>query len=637
MPENPQVTLLILGALFLLIALVGGGFEVSVIRVPNVGIIPRTLAGLLGLLLLLIGLPRVTQMAEQWVTTAAKNPPQISVTPAIPLPVATPTLPPNTIPITIVYAPEEAVYLEPAIARYNASYASGIDPLTEKPLSADEQRILVSGQAGSSGTVHQGIINAILAPNNANVERPTIFAPSVSHWPALVNHQTGRELFDLTQCQPTALTPLVIAIWESRLQALQQANGGKPVGWADLVAVLSAKEGWQAYGLPGRQTVYYGHTDPYISSTGLSTLIAEFYASAYAQSPDEQLRRLTLDTVNDQTVQEGVRHIEALIKHYSERTTEFKEYIAQGPDYLDFVALEENDLIYINQGKTDYQPPERLVALYPTEGTFWHEHPFCVPTADWVSPAQRDAAAHFTQYIRSPAVQRAVMAAGFRPVDLTIKLDAPFTAAFGVDPLQPRTVLETPSPDVIATIQASWQYVKKQADILLVIDVSGSMAGEKLAQAKQAAHRFLDLLALQNQVSLLTFNGQIEQVIPFQPLEVNVNNLHSAIEGLEADGGTALYDAVGAALKRLQAQDDQRIRAMIVLSDGQDTGSLTTLHALTQMDRGTQNPLLVFPVAYGSDADIGALNRLASYASTKVLSGDEAGIQALFTLLSSYF
>ena len=144
-------------------------------------------------------------------------------------------------------------------------------------------------------------------------------------------------------------------------------------------------------------------------------------------------------------------------------------------------------------------------------------------------------------------------------------------------------------------------------------------------------------MALQNQVSLLTFNGQIEQVIPFQPLEVNVNNLHSAIEGLEADGGTALYDAVGAALKRLQAQDDQRIRAMIVLSDGQDTGSLTTLHALTQMDRGTQNPLLVFPVAYGSDADIGALNRLASYASTNVLSGDEAGIQALFTLLSSYF
>ena len=39
-----------------------------------------------------------------------------------------------------------------------------------------------------------------------------------------------------------------------------------------------------------------------------------------------------------------VRNIEELIRHYSSRTTEFKEYIAQGPAYLDFVALEENDL-----------------------------------------------------------------------------------------------------------------------------------------------------------------------------------------------------------------------------------------------------------------------------------------------------
>ena len=74
-----------------------------------------------------------------------------------------------------------------------------------------------------------------------------------------------------------------------------------------------------------------------------------------------------------------MRQIECLIKHYSSRTTEFKEYIAQGPNYLDFVALEENDLIYINQGKTAYKPPEKLVALYPKEGTFWHEHPFAIP------------------------------------------------------------------------------------------------------------------------------------------------------------------------------------------------------------------------------------------------------------------
>ncbi len=46
----------------------------------------------------------------------------------------------------------------------------------------------------------------------------------------------------------------------------------------------------------------------------------------------------------------------------------------------------ENDLIAINRGLTDYgTPPEKLVALYPKEGTFWHEHPFGIPNASWVS------------------------------------------------------------------------------------------------------------------------------------------------------------------------------------------------------------------------------------------------------------
>jgi Ca-activated chloride channel family protein len=84
-----------------------------------------------------------------------------------------------------------------------------------------------------------------------------------------------------------------------------------------------------------------------------------------------------------------VREIKELIRHCSRRTTEFKEYIAQGSDYLDFVALEEKDLIFINEGKTEFQPPERLVALYPKEGTFWHEHPFGIVNVDWVKPRNR--------------------------------------------------------------------------------------------------------------------------------------------------------------------------------------------------------------------------------------------------------
>ena len=547
----------------------------------------------------------------------------------------------NATEISLIYAPEMQGFLEPAIEQFNCAFAKGINPLTGAQLAANVQPIHVTGRVGSSGTVHQGIINALIAPNNANVEKPTIFAPSVSHWPALVNYQVGREVFALNECRPTALAPVVIAIWESRLAALQKANGEQPVGWEDLLAVLKADNGWADYGFTGRQTVYYGHTNPYISSTGLSTLIAEFYASARYQAGQADLRRLTPELVRDPKVQAGVREIEEMIKHYSERTTEFKEYIAQGPDYVDFVALEENDLIYINQGKTEYKPPEKLVALYPKEGTFWHEHPFCIPNTDWVSTEQRAAATLFTDFIRSTEVQKTVMAAGFRPVDLSLKLADPFIKELGVDPLQPTTTIDVPSTETIAAIQTSWQYVKKQADIALVIDISGSMEGEKIDQARKAAQRFLDLLPPQNRLTLITFNDTIVQQNELAPFEQVEATVRAQVDGIVAGGGTALYDAVAAAadlLDQAAAQDGgNRIRAIVVLSDGQDTGSMNSLNDLTQLDRGEQNPLLIFPVAYGADADISALNTIARTSSTKVISGDESGIQQLFELLSSYF
>lgn len=552
--------------------------------------------------------------------------------------------PKNAIEISIIYAPESKLYMPEAIDNFNRSYANGINPLTGEKLSKDEKPIFVTGEPGSSGTVHQGIINAIIAPNNANVAKPTIFAPSVSHWLALVNYQTGQQIFDLADSPSTALAPVVMAIWESRLQALQQANGGAPVGWEELLQVMQSPNGWADYGIGGdRTTVYYGHTDPYVSSTALSTLIAEFYASAKYNAGNTGLRRLTMQEVQNPDVQQGVRDIENLIKHYSSRTTEFKEYIAQGPSYLDFVALEENDLIYINEGKTNYKPPEKLVALYPKEGTFWHEHPFGIVNADWTTPEQRAAAKIFTEYIRSPEVQQKVMENGFRPANPDVPLGYPIVPELGVDPNQPTTVLDEPDPDVIAAVQSSWQYVKKQADVLLVFDVSGSMSGTKIDQARQAALAFLDNMPSQNRVGLIKFNQDVQMTVPLASFEGASTNIRQQVQNLEADGDTALYDAILEAINVMRSGQDEnenRIKAIVVLSDGKDTASFNALNdvvmAITQA-HGDRNPVLVIPVAYGADADISALNAIARASSTKVQSGDPKDIQKVLEIISSYF
>lgn len=558
---------------------------------------------------------------------------------SVTLPQPTPTLT-NSVNISIVYAPEYKEPMEKTIAEFNQAYREGRNPLTRMALTTNERPIQVAGKDGSSGTVMQGIVNAVIAPNNQNVERPTIYSPSVGHWLVLANYQTGRELFTLDERRPTGLAPVVIAIWESRLQAIQKKHPGQLIGWEELLEVMNDPQGWAAYGISGRNTVYYGHTDPYISSTALSTLIAEFTASSRYHAGLTG-RRLTMDDVNNPQVQAGVRELEGMIRHYSSRTTEFKFYIAQGPDYVDFVPLEENDLLYINQGKTEYKPPEKLVALYPKEGTFWHEHPFAIPNADWVTDEQREAAKVFTEYVLSVPVQKRLMEAGFRPANLEVKLDYPFVKELGVDTLQPATVLELPSPDVLAAIQASWQYVKKQADVILLVDTSGSMEGDKLAQAKKALKAFVLDQANSNRVGLMQFNAQAETLVALDDLETNRGIITATVETLRTNDNTALYDSLLAAMNQLTATETSRIKAVVVLSDGLNNRGQASLNnvvmAITKSGEGKEAPILVIPVAYGADADIAALNAIARASKTKVQSGDPKNIGNVLAIISSYF
>jgi Ca-activated chloride channel family protein len=552
------------------------------------------------------------------------------------------TCAPNAVTISIIYAPESEQYMPRLISDFNRAYVQGRNPVSGAALASGERTICVTGEQGSSGTVMQGIVNALIAPNNQNVERPTIFQPSVSHWLALANFQSGRELFDLADARGTALAPVVMAIWESRLRAIQETVGYEDIGWEELLDVLNSPNGWQDYGIPeARRSVFYGHTDPMVSSTGLSTLIAEFYAAARVEGFTG--RRLSNAEVRDTAVQAGVRLIENLIRHYSTRTTEFKEYIAQGPNYLDFVALEENDLIYINRGLTQYQPPERLVALYPKEGTFWHEHPMGIVNADWTTAEQRDAARVFVDYVLTPTAQTLIMTEGFRPANPDVELAFPFVPENGIDPNQPRTILDVPAPDVIATIQQSWAFVKKQADILVLIDTSGSMSNEnKMDQAIEAALAFLDNMEPTNRVGLATFDSEVEMRLPLENFETAENQLRSHIRSLRADGGTALFTAVAETAAMMSGgEDDDRIRAIVLLSDGADTESqgVTLSDAVTALEasRNELNPLILIPVAYGSDADINALNALARASNTRVQSGDAQSILAVLAIISSYF
>ena len=571
-------------------------------------------------------------------------------------------IPSNAIQIEVLYAPESEQFMPEIIRRFNEAYAAGNNPLSGQPLADGERPVYVTGSppqgSMSSGGVMQGIVNAAIGANVSNTLRPTLFAPSVSHWLTLANLQAGRQIFDVAEAVPTAISPVVIAIWESRLDAIKETLANErgvsldevEVGWDELLGVLNSENGWEDYNIintDGRRAVYYGHADPLNSSTSLSTLIMEFYACARQNGFTG--RRLELEQVRSPEVQACVNGIEQLVKHYSRRTEDFLEYVGQGPDYLDFLAVEETDIICLNTGGQQgdeqcNQPVEPLVALYPKEGTFWHEHPIAVVNADWVTPEQREAARIFIDFIILPAQQELVVQYGFRPnPSANLQLGYPFVPENGVSPEGPGEIIAAPSQEVLVALQESWSLVRKQADVILLFDVSGSMMNDgKMDQAKQAAEAFIEGLESYTRIGLVVFSDSVREVVPLDRLETNRYDIAANIRNLRADGGTELYQAIAHTVEDLNNVDEVgRIRAVVLLSDGADTGDQGYVKndalAAIQNNRDSRNPVFVIPLAYGEDADTQTLLSIARASATRMIFGDPGNIEEVLRLISSYF
>ncbi|MCP4708317.1 MAG: VWA domain-containing protein, partial [Planctomycetes bacterium] len=101
----------------------------------------------------------------------------------------------------------------------------------------------------------------------------------------------------------------------------------------------------------------------------------------------------------------------------------------------------------------------------------------------------------------------------------------------------------------------------------LVIDTSGSMVGDRLAATKQAAHAFIDSMRIRDKAAIIRFS---DVAVVVQGLTQYKSLLHNAVNSLEADGVTALYDGFYLGLTELVTAT--RPRALIALSDGNDSG-----------------------------------------------------------------
>jgi Ca-activated chloride channel homolog len=125
----------------------------------------------------------------------------------------------------------------------------------------------------------------------------------------------------------------------------------------------------------------------------------------------------------------------------------------------------------------------------------------------------------------------------------------------------------------------------------IVVDTSGSMAGERIEAARSALDRFLfDLLGPEDEIFLARFSEYPELL---ESWTTDRRRLSRAVSRLGARGGTALYDAVAEAVPMAQS-GQHRKKAVVVISDGNDTSSRISVSEVQRLVRETE--VLVYAI-----------------------------------------
>ena len=164
------------------------------------------------------------------------------------------------------------------------------------------------------------------------------------------------------------------------------------------------------------------------------------------------------------------------------------------------------------------------------------------------------------------------------------------------------------TPLVVSLTTEDTEYKAKPVDLICIVDVSGSMYGDKIDQVKYSLNYLVNRSESIDNFALVTFSDKSQIVHNFTKMtEDNKSLFRKSIEKLEAYGGTNIYSGLENGLKLL-TQDyssGEKIASMILLSDGYDNYYPSTVISKFKDLMKTQNKsdyaFTVHTFGYGSD------------------------------------
>jgi Ca-activated chloride channel homolog len=146
-------------------------------------------------------------------------------------------------------------------------------------------------------------------------------------------------------------------------------------------------------------------------------------------------------------------------------------------------------------------------------------------------------------------------------------------------------------------------------NLCLVLDQSGSMEGRSLKTVKQAAAKLIDRLSPGDHLSIVTFNHKAKVLLPNQIVD-DPNRLKSALDMLEASGGTAIDEGIRLGIEEVAKAKKDTVSQMFLLTDGENEhGSNDRCLKLAQVATGYG--LSINSLGFGSSWNQDVLEKIA--------------------------
>jgi Ca-activated chloride channel family protein len=427
------------------------------------------------------------------------------------------------------------------------------------------------------------------------------------------------------------LSPLVIGVSESSARALTWDRDAK-VTWADVMK--AAKSG----------KLRYAMSNPASSNQGFMSVMG------VAAAISGKSEALTAADVNRDAVRDFLSGYKLIGDNSTYLSQKFKDQQGSGPEDINAFINYESWLLSLN-AKGELK--ERLTLIYPHEGVATADYPLMLLNEQKREPYQKLVA-----YLKSPPAQTWLAEKTLRrPINQDVMKKV--SSLFQTDKVLIELPFTTDRAVADSLIESYLNEYRTPIASTFVLDVSGSMNKEGrlthlvnslkgIAGADETITGRFSRLTSRERLWMMPFASNVQSTRGFEiPVAARREEkvarfaeIRNYADNLRANGGTALYDAIYAALEQLQAERKKSpgyAYSVLVFTDGERTQGMEIdafLNRYAALDAGAKK-IPVFLVLY-AEGDERALKKIADVTGGKVFDARKVPLQTVFKEIRSY-